>query len=391
MELTAAKCPECGAELKIPEGKDVVVCDYCGSSVIVKDLAGRGNNIENYLSLAKSALQGGSLQEAYDYYNKVLELSGADADAWFGKAVCAGGMTGLNDIKLDEMLVCFDSAIKNTKEEQQDEIKKKAAVEINKAVMNAISNVKNRRDIIFNPHEGGGFSVEIGNILANAKRLADESLKALQKAHELDPGNKEVSDNISNLSSQIKKTGSFIDTHDVNLQYRISPAQIPGSSGRKSTHALLKLIFLILIIIGGYIFIKNYANKDKTVSNLINEFSKKIDKVNYDVVNMISQNGVAYVSVYTAVNSDEALLKINKDIINKYNSKNKIIYVNYYSDKNSASKNSNLQSKHNKDWISRNAQSINIIATLEYDVEKQQSKFYKYVDGGTVDIDQTKN
>lgn len=62
MELKTAKCPECGADLQIPEGKDVITCEYCGANVIVKDLLGTIAPIQNYMSLAASALQGGALK-----------------------------------------------------------------------------------------------------------------------------------------------------------------------------------------------------------------------------------------------------------------------------------------------------------------------------------------
>lgn len=187
MELKTAKCPECGADLQIPEGKDVITCEYCGANVIVKDLLGTIAPIQNYMSLAASALQGGSFKEAYDYYNKVLETDSSNSNAWFGKAVSAGGMTHVNDVRYDEMVVLFGNAIKYTPQDKQDEIKKKAAVEINKAVMNVITNIRGGGEFLINPREGGGYSLSIGNIMSDAKRLADESTSTLETAHEWMP------------------------------------------------------------------------------------------------------------------------------------------------------------------------------------------------------------
>jgi uncharacterized membrane protein len=223
-------------------------------------------------------------------------------------------------------------------------------------------------------------------MLANAKRLAGESMKALQKAYELMPENKDISDNISDLDKQIKKTGSFIDTKDFNMQSPVSTVQGSGIAAKKSSFGFLKFIFLIVLIVGGYMVVKNYTNKDKHISNLINELSGK--KNNYTIENTISQNGFAYVSVYTSLSSDDALSKINKEMIDKNVSKDKVIYFNYYSDKSSAQRNTALQSKHNKDWISKNASSLNLMATLEYDTVKHSSKFYKYIDGKAVDIEE---
>ncbi len=91
MDLKPVKCPDCGADIQVPEGKDVVTCEYCGASISVREITGGNDeNINNFMSLAKASLEGGSYKEAIDYYNKVLEVDSSNADAWYGKAQSAG-------------------------------------------------------------------------------------------------------------------------------------------------------------------------------------------------------------------------------------------------------------------------------------------------------------
>ncbi len=37
MELLAAKCPNCGANIELDKNRDVLYCSYCGTKIIVKD------------------------------------------------------------------------------------------------------------------------------------------------------------------------------------------------------------------------------------------------------------------------------------------------------------------------------------------------------------------
>jgi DNA-directed RNA polymerase subunit RPC12/RpoP len=382
MDLITAKCPECGADLKVLAGQDVITCEYCGANVIVKNVIGTSPSQQNYLALAQSSLEGNNFKEAYDYYNKVLEQDATNAEAWFGKAVSAGGMTHISDIRFDEMVVLFENAIKNFPSEKQEDVRKKAAIEINKAVMNVISNMRAGGEFLLNPKEGGGFSISIGNIMYDAKHLAEQSLKAMETAHEWMPENKEISDNLDNLQKKMGNLSAIPNKQNLNFQQ--GSINVPR---KKRSSCFIKLIFFAVIIIAGYLVVKNYLIKEKTLNNLIsNSTGEEKTKPVYTIAYMTSQNGTACVSVLTDVSSDKTLMDINKEVIDKYYSKFKMIYVNYFTDKGSAVKNSNLQFKNDKDWIINHASSINLEATMEYDEKNQASKFYKYVDGKTTDV-----
>jgi DNA-directed RNA polymerase subunit RPC12/RpoP len=391
MELTTAKCPECGADLKIPEGKDVIVCDYCGANIIVKDLFGPGSMMQNYLSLAETAMQGGSYKEAYDYYNKVLEINAANSGAWFGKAVCAGGMTTLNDSKFDEMLVLFENAIKNTPADKQDEMKQKAALAINEQVMRVVNDIRSGKVMKFEHGFEGGIAAEAMSILPNLKHFADESEKALEKALTYMPGNKEISNNLDELQKQMKKTGSMLSVKDINIPGGQTQGKSTSNLRSAGASLLMRFIILVIFLIGGYAMVKKYLVKDISVKNIVKELTTEKSTPDYTIADITPQDGAVYISVYTASNTDDDLVKINKEVVDKYNPVYKLIYVNYFSDKNSASENTELQFKHNRIWITKNASSLGLKATMEYEAGKHISKFYKYSDGKTVSVSQPEN
>ena len=113
MAFVAAVCPSCAGALQLPDDRDAVKCMYCGVEVVVRQaiqlVAG---NTQNLFELATSALAGENYSEAYDYFNKVLELEPRNSDAWFGKGTAAGLQSNLKDIRLSEMLVAYENVLK---------------------------------------------------------------------------------------------------------------------------------------------------------------------------------------------------------------------------------------------------------------------------------------
>ena len=385
MDLKPIKCPECGADLHITEGQDIVVCEYCGTSISVNELTGSnsGTGTGNLMSLAKTALDAGNYKEAFDYYNKVLEISSKDPLAWFGKGIASGGLSHINDIRIDEMVISFENAIKYSQPDKQDEMKRNSAVEINKAIMNMISNFKGGPEFFINPQSGGGFSVSFGSIMGNVKQLADEGLRAMEKAHEWMPDNGEITKNLQMIKSRIGELDKIPDRRGFNLQSG-APAI---TTRRKSSFSLFKFIFFIIIVTGGYLVVKNYVLPDKSVNNIIKRVKEEQEvKPEYSLITTASQSGTVCISVFTSADNDRDLKDINREVIANYPEKYKQLYINFFSDRNSGNKNSNLQMKHSDDWISEHASTMNLTATYEFRAKDKYSRFYKYVNGNRIDI-----
>jgi tetratricopeptide (TPR) repeat protein len=128
MEFIAAKCPNCGGELRLPDNMKTAKCMYCGFDVIVRDaINAAGVNVENLLKLASVAQDAGNDSEAYNYFTRVLEYEPNNYIALLGKAASAGRLSTSANFRLEELIKGVESAIENTPNNKKDEIKKQSA------------------------------------------------------------------------------------------------------------------------------------------------------------------------------------------------------------------------------------------------------------------------
>src|SRR5512142_2283865 len=132
MKFAAAKCPSCGGDLQVPDDKDFVKCSYCGAEVKVRDVIkiSLDTNIPNLLRLGNEALRAGNNQEAFEFFNKVLETDTENYEAWYGKAISTGNPASLEDVKVQEMVTCFDNSLKYCPAEKRNELEIKTSDEI---------------------------------------------------------------------------------------------------------------------------------------------------------------------------------------------------------------------------------------------------------------------
>lgn len=94
MRLTSAKCPNCGADIKVNKAEEKTVCEYCKSEILVEDAIAKLKvvvegevelkgvpKLESYLKLGDRAYKDGEFDEAYINYSKALELDPDNATA----------------------------------------------------------------------------------------------------------------------------------------------------------------------------------------------------------------------------------------------------------------------------------------------------------------------
>lgn len=94
MRLTSAKCPNCGADIKVNKAEEKTVCEYCKSEILVEDAIAKLKVVvegevelkgvlkfESYLKLGNRAYKDGKFDEAYINYSKALELDPDNAIA----------------------------------------------------------------------------------------------------------------------------------------------------------------------------------------------------------------------------------------------------------------------------------------------------------------------
>ncbi|EGT4199064.1 hypothetical protein KLL34_17545 [Clostridioides difficile] len=94
MGILKVKCSNCNEIIKVDDSKETCFCVNCGNKITLKniDLAIQMNNtdnIENILKLAQTAYEAGNMNEAYDYYCRLLEHNPDDYKALFFKGICA--------------------------------------------------------------------------------------------------------------------------------------------------------------------------------------------------------------------------------------------------------------------------------------------------------------
>jgi len=135
MEFKAAKCPNCGGELQLPDNRETVKCMYCGGEVVVqkaiRDYAPQVN-IDNLLELADKALAAGNLPEAKAYYTRILEVEPKNYKAWFGKGKSTSFHASYDKFDLSEMISYFNTAFENSPEDLTTELKRRAGIVIDR-------------------------------------------------------------------------------------------------------------------------------------------------------------------------------------------------------------------------------------------------------------------
>lgn len=116
MSLVNVKCPNCGASIQLDNERTEGFCSYCGSKIEVQEAINlikidKSGDLQNFLNLAKSAIEGNNGKEALDYANKALELDSSNGEAWFLKMQAVALTAVLGDLKCNEIVTTGKKAI----------------------------------------------------------------------------------------------------------------------------------------------------------------------------------------------------------------------------------------------------------------------------------------
>lgn len=118
MGLVAAKCTQCGANIKVDDTKDAGICEFCGTpfvtekvinnynTYVTNNFAGAninvtGANIDNLLKMAENAIEATNGAEALNYVNKALEIEPESSRAWILKMKTVKLQDDLHNNQLD--------------------------------------------------------------------------------------------------------------------------------------------------------------------------------------------------------------------------------------------------------------------------------------------------
>ena len=84
MPLIALKCPYCNANIQINNDSEFGFCMYCGTKILISELADRStpkSNSKAYLKIARS-IASDSIPKAYEYACKATLENPESAEAW---------------------------------------------------------------------------------------------------------------------------------------------------------------------------------------------------------------------------------------------------------------------------------------------------------------------
>lgn len=200
VEFKAAKCPNCGGNLQLPNNIENVKCLYCGSDIIVRDAIRKVEveniaSADNLLKLAEEARKSNNNKLAYEYYNKYLELDFNNYKAWYGKAISSGWGSSLASFNAVEIIQGIRKAIELVPEDKKGYLEKEASYEINTLATSfyklALDNFQTF------------ISLESFNTFTNQILLIVEMYKV---AHELDANNIAILNNIVEVTLAYTKT-----------------------------------------------------------------------------------------------------------------------------------------------------------------------------------------
>lgn len=133
------KCEMCGStDLVKQDG--MFVCQVCGTKYSVEEAkkmmiegtvhVDSSHLVENYLSMAKNALEAGNNAEADNYCNKIIEVDPSSYEAWFIKGKAVGWQSTLGNQRISETINAFTHALENCPEEKKADLMEKCKQEI---------------------------------------------------------------------------------------------------------------------------------------------------------------------------------------------------------------------------------------------------------------------
>ena len=89
------KCKMCGGELQFNPGESLGTCDYCGTSQTLPKIM--DENLQGLFNRANLLRMKAEFDKAADIYEKILQASGTEAEAYWGLILCKYGIEYVED------------------------------------------------------------------------------------------------------------------------------------------------------------------------------------------------------------------------------------------------------------------------------------------------------
>ena len=119
-------CQGCGCKYSVEEARKMMM-EGGGAGAPTASAGGTDAvnqaQIDNYLSMAKSALEGSNNEEAENYANKIIEIDPQNWQAWSIKGTAAGWQTTGRNNRYGESVVAWIKALTYVPEEARGDLR----------------------------------------------------------------------------------------------------------------------------------------------------------------------------------------------------------------------------------------------------------------------------
>lgn len=93
--MTIFKCKMCGGSLEVEEGASYGVCEYCGTKQTLP--TSKDETLQNLFNRANMLRRKAEFDKAAEIYEKILQVSDSEAEAYWGLILCKYGVEYVED------------------------------------------------------------------------------------------------------------------------------------------------------------------------------------------------------------------------------------------------------------------------------------------------------
>lgn len=379
MELIPAKCPNCGADIQIPEKRDTFICDYCKANIIVKNIVTTpADRIKNMYELASSSDIAYDHTDAYKYYTLIIEHDASEHRAWYGRAKNILCLSETGDFKIDEAAAAFGNCFKYSPADKLKEYKAAASAFITKMALSQLA----PKGLNYISHHNLS---DIYKSLHTAYIYNDENIDAMIALAVVcyNYYRNDTTKLILELEEKIKKLDpSYLSTYTQKI-YAFENRRILTEQNDKLTKKkefrkfILFFIVIFVILVTFMILYERNVSKNKNTDSVPNE-NLYLKSTDFSKVIYVQEGKKKIITVYTNVTGQEKLSQLMvKDAPYLKNSYGNSTYINYFGDSLNGSIYKSLQTDMSFEEVKRTAKSITLLGTIDR-IDKHHSKHIFY-------------
>lgn len=166
-------CQTCGCKYSIEEAKKMMVegtVEVTGTVKVDNSAA-----IENYLDMARNAIDASNNKEADEYCNKIIEMDTSNWEAWFIKGKAVGWQSTLGNIRIGETINAFSKALENCPEDKKEKLGKDCKFELEHLQLALLSTRVNNFKTHPNDVDVNGLKNDVNTILTTTMNFLFKS------------------------------------------------------------------------------------------------------------------------------------------------------------------------------------------------------------------------